>query len=271
MYNATYGGKIMFIPESIQAYIRGLPCTVDSVGQSGSKVLCFDDMVLKIEPVCFEAVNERRMMEWLHGRLPVPEPLACEEHDGISYLLMSRIKGRMLCSDDILRDSDRLIRLMTDALLLLWDAGTKDCPADMSLDTLLALAEKRVAAGLCSTDDAEPDTYGPKGFASPEQLLQWLQSNRPDELPVLSHGDFCLPNIFTDGEDITGFIDLGRCGRSDRYRDLALGLRSMHHNLSGTYTDIIYPAIAPERLFDRLGITPDKEMIRYYILLDELF
>lgn len=40
--------KMMFIPLEIQHIIADRPYTLDDVGMSGSQVLCFDDMVLKI-------------------------------------------------------------------------------------------------------------------------------------------------------------------------------------------------------------------------------
>jgi len=261
----------MKLPESISALTGSRPFSVDSVGLSGSQVVCFDDMILKIEPTCHNADNEQRMMAWLSERLPVPEILAFERQDGFNYLLMSRMPGRMLCSEDILSDGERITALMAEAYQLLWAADITGCPGDASLESKLRLAEQRVAAGLCSTREAEPGTYGPGGFASPEHLCHWLQDNKPAEHPVLSHGDFCLPNIFTDGQHITGFIDLGRSGAADRYVDIAIGSRSLRHNLDGHYSDQVYPDVDPARLYDALGIVPDPELIRYYILLDELF
>jgi len=43
--------------------------------------------------------------------------------------------------------------------------------------------------------NVEPETYGENGFENPEEFLQWLKENRPDEELTFSHGDFCLPNI----------------------------------------------------------------------------
>lgn len=119
--------------------------------------------------------------------------------------------------------------------------------------------------------DSEPTTFGEGGFKNPEELLHWLEAHKPDFEPVLSHGDFCLPNIFVDGGRITGFIDLGDTGVGDKWRDIALGLRSLRHNLDGTFGGKVYPNINPELLFDELGIEPDWEKIKWYILLDELF
>ncbi|MBE6760079.1 MAG: aminoglycoside 3'-phosphotransferase [Ruminococcaceae bacterium] len=259
------------IPENMAEILSRRQFSADTIGLSGAQVLCSDDMVLKIERNSVSADNEHRMLAWLQGRLPVPEIIAFERAEGYNYLLMSRIADRMLCSDDILSDGGRLVELAAQSCGLLWSADISDCPVSASLDHKLRLAAERVAGGLCSVEDAEPETYGPGGFASPEQLLRWLEDNRPEERPVLTHGDLCLPNIFTDGSRITGFIDLGRSGAADMHADLALLLRSIRHNLNGIYGGKKYPPVEPRLIFERLGISPDPEQLRYYLLLDELF
>ena len=40
----------MHLPEPIAALAGSKPYTCDNIGKSGSKVLCYEDMVLKIEP-----------------------------------------------------------------------------------------------------------------------------------------------------------------------------------------------------------------------------
>ena len=55
-------------------------------------------------------------------------------------------------------------------------------------------------------DNVEQDTYGEKGFSSPQELLKWLKDNKPNESYVLSHGDYCLPNIFIDDNKISGLL-----------------------------------------------------------------
>lgn len=262
---------MLTLPDNIARLVADKSYTINSTGMSGAQVLCFDDMVLKIERTSVSADDEHRIMSWLQGRLPVPEVIAFERAGVYNFLLMSRMGGGMLCCSDILSDGDRLAELAAQACRMMWGVDITGCPVSASVEHKLQLAAERVSAGLCSTDDAEPETYGPGGFSSPEQLLKWLEDNRPEEKPVLTHGDFCLPNIFTDGQKITGFIDLGRCGIADMHADLALLLRSIRHNLDGTYSGVTYPPLQPQRLFDRLGITPDPELLRYYLLLDELF
>ena len=87
----------------------------------------------------------------------------------------------------------------------------------------------------------------------------------------LIHGDFCLPNIFFQGDCLSGMIDLGRAGLADRWQDIALCYRSLKHNYSGKYGGKVYDNYNPDLFFDALGVEPDWEKLKYYILLDELF
>ena len=64
---------------------------------------------------------------------------------------------------------------------------------------------------------------------------------------------------------------MSRCGIADKWQDIALCYRSLLHNFSGKYGGKVYEGFSPELLFEKLGIEPDWEKIRYYILLDELF
>lgn len=259
------------LPATIEQLTGNLPYQVDSVGLSGSQVRCYQHMVLKIQPLSEEARNEAAMMRWLEGKLPAPKLLA-EETDGkLHYLLMSRLTGRMLCDPALLNQPDQLLSLACDGLKQLWQLNPADCPADRTLTQRLRLARQRVEAGLCSTENVQPDTYGPGGFASPLALLEWLEKNRPDEELYVTHGDCCLPNLFADASGFGGFIDWGRGGSGDRWQDIALLYRSMTHNYDGSHGFIPQAACPAEQLFDRLGVTPDPEKLRYYILLDELF
>ena len=184
---------------------------------------------------------------------------------------MSRLSGKMTCDHTIINDPMHLIDLLCEGLQMLWDTDVSDCPCDASLDQHLSAAEYRVKNGLVDMDDAEPDTFGETGFKNPEELLAWLKDNRPAEDIVLSHGDYCLPNVFADEKGISGFIDLGRAGYADRYRDIAICYRSLTSNLRGSYGGHPPVEFDADELFRKLGITPDWEKIRYYILLDELF
>ncbi len=253
----------MNVPQSIQSLLKGESYTVDSVGCSESRVLLFLDKVLKIQPCGEEAYTEYTMLQWLQGKLPVPGVLACEEMDGMSWLLMTRLSGKMACDAAYMHQPQKLAELLAFGLKRLWQVDVSGCPVRQDLDRKLLRAEYNIAHGLADFDE-------PQGFASREALLAWLQANRPAEVPALSHGDFCLPNVFFDGDAFGGCIDLSRCGVADKWCDIALCYRSLRDNFAGKYGQS-YPGYSDALLFDALGIAPDWEKIRYYILLDELF
>lgn len=258
-------------PNSIRKIIGDRQYSIDSIGMSNSQVICFDDMVLKIEKQWEESDNEHQMMAWLADKLPVPKILCSEKDKGINYLLMSRIRGEMLCSSEILNNPKELVKLLAEGLKMLWSVDISNCPYHNSIDNKLKLAEILVDNNLCSMEDVELGTYGDNGFESPSKLLKWLKENKPKENLVFSHGDYCLPNIFAKGSKINGFVDLGRSGVADKYQDIALCYRSLQHNLDGTYGGKVYKDFNPALLFNELEIEPDWDKIKYYILLDELF
>ena len=103
---------------------------------------------------------------------------------------------------------------------------------------------------------------------TPEQILQYLEQNRPEEAQVVfSHGDYCLPNLFLQGTAVSGFLDLGRAGMADIWQDIALCVRSLRYN----FEDISAGQARIDAFFEELGVQPDARKIEYYILLDEIF
>lgn len=263
--------ELLSLPDSIRQLISGKTYQVNDVGMSKAQIRVFDDCVLRIEKCRKKNDETVKVMRWLDGRLPVPKVLCYERDDEYQYLLMSRITGKMACDSYYMERPKDLIAGLAEALHLLWSVDITDCPRSRDLNTELKEAAYRVENHMVDMDNAEPSTFGAGGFKNPETLLKWLENNRPDYEPVLSHGDLCLPNIFLDQYGVSGLIDLGDTGVGDRWRDIALCCRSLHHNAEGAYGGRTYPDIRAEMLFDALGIAPNPEKIRYYILLDELF
>lgn len=265
------GGALLKVPTKIQQLIGDMPYFIETIGMSNSQILCFDEVVLKVEKENEESDNEHRMMEWLIDKLPVPRIVSFDREEGVNYLLMSRIQGNMACSPKLLANPSELVKVLVDGLKMFWDVDVAECPNNNSIDNKLRMAETRVSLGLCDVEHAEPTTYGRNGFKNPENLLQWLKDNRPEEEFVLSHGDYCLPNIFIKDGQISGFIDLGRVGIADPYQDIALCYRSLQRNYDGTYGGRVYKGFDPKILFDELNLKADWDKIRFFTLLDELF
>ena len=263
--------KELQVSSKIKEIIDKKTYVVDDVGMSANQVLIFEDMVLKIEDDSESVRKQVQLMKWLDGEISVPHVIEYEEYNGKCYLLMSKMGGVMSCDDYYLEHPEILIKALTDGLKMLWRVDISECPVVRDLDGVLKEARLRVDNNMVDIDNVDPDTFGENGFESPEHLLEWLENNRPPFEPVFSHGDYCLPNVFLENGQIKGFIDLGRAGIGDKWNDIALCYRSLKHNFEGVYGGKRYENFNPELLFEALGIEPNWEKIRYYLLLDELF
>lgn len=251
------------LPEPVKALTGDRPFTVDGVGCSGSEVRVYEDMVLKIEDCSPQTDRQVQLLRWLEGKLPVPKVLCHEKAGGRSYLVMTRIGGRMSCDSLYKDDPAELLRLTAEGFRMLWAVDISGCPADRSLDAELRELEERFAREGAPDIDAE-------GFSDGWELLNWLKTHKPQPDPVFSHGDFCMPNIFFGGGRVSGFIDLGDGGIADRWRDIAVCIGSLERNMHGFYGGKIYPDFDPEELLRYLGLEKG-EKLRYYTLLNELY
>ena len=258
------------LPEEIKDLIGNESFCYDNVGMSDSTVIIFRDKILKIQTLSEESEHEYQIMKWLQDKLPVPKVLAYEKDEGKNYLLITKLPGEMSCTDLHKKNPGQLVNLLAEALKMLWKVDISDFPYVHGLEEKLQMVKNNVQNNLVDMDNLEPETFGENGFESPEHLLNWLMSNKPEEEPVFSHGDFCLPNIFLSGDKISGYIDLGRAGTADKWQDITLCYRSLLHNFKGKYSGKEYQGFRADGLFEKLGIVPDWEKIRYYMLLDEL-
>lgn len=259
------------LPEDIKKLVQGISYATDSTGCSGAYIYLFENnLVLKVEPKRNESDGEYQMMKWLQGKLPVPEIKGFYSDGKTNYLLMSRLKGKMACDSDTMKDNVKMVKLLAKGLKLLWKVDISDCPRVINLDYKLERALYRVNNNMIDLEDVGPETFGPEGFANPMELYKYLKDNRPEEEYVLVHGDYCLPNVFFNKGEISGYLDLGYCGIADKWQDMALAVRSLKHNLGKTGNQEEFDRLY-HLFFNELGFEPDEEKIRYYTLLDELF
>lgn len=261
---------IMLQPPEIAVHTAGRDFTLDRTGLSGSTVAIYGDFVVKCEPVSEESENQLAMLRWLDGKTIAPRVLDTTVHNGFRWTRMTRISGEMACADVYRADPHRLVRVLAEAMKQLWTVDLSGCPVDQRPGAKLARAKSIVENGQVNMDLVDPETFGEEGFSSPAELLSWLEAHAPACAPVLTHGDFCLPNLFLKDWQFSGFLDLGRSGAGDRWTDIAICWRTLRDNFGGHYGEAV-PGFHPDELFDALGIEKDEERLRYYLLMDELF
>ena len=253
------------MPEQIRKMTEGLPYTKDTIGMSDSRVLLFDDMVLKIENQNKMTEQQNAMLRWLQGKLPVPQILWSENAEGRSWLLMTRIRGEMSCAESCMKKPAETVAAIAEGIHRFWSVDLMDCPAENSVDRMLREAGEHLAVRKTC------EWNGTHGFTSPEKQLIWLEQNKPGEDTVFSHGDYCMPNVLLDNGTISGLNDLAQSGAADRWYDITLMLQSLERNFTGFFGGRSYPGFEHGMFFSALGLKEDKEKTEYFLMLDELF
>ena len=259
--------EIYHVPESIMEYLDGLNYKVDDIGKSNSNIFIFDDYILKISTLSFDIENEIRVYNNLKDKLPISDIIAYEVIDERVYILKSKLKGKMLCDDSYLGNPKLLFKLASDAVKLLWKVDVKKLDLQNTYDTIMDFGKKCLKEKTIDFDNSDKTiTFKFKNF---DEIIDYLENNKPQEDYVLSHGDLCLTNIIVENDEVVGFIDLGLTGISHRYHDLAILYRSIKYNMEGRYGKS-YDGFEENALFDLLGIEKDDKLIEYYLLVDEL-
>ncbi|NLD88027.1 MAG: aminoglycoside 3'-phosphotransferase [Clostridiales bacterium] len=248
----------MNIPEKILKYIDISSLESETIGRSDASVERFGEMYLKSDSISSSLPREHRALRYMQGKVSVPEIVEYVEEEGRAYLLTRRIPGTMACRKENLATPERTVKLLAEGLKILWNADISDCPEELifTFSRVLELAEKRLSeAGLEEWEDSE--------FESPEALLRYLKTvDFKDDL-VLAHGDYCLPNVFLEGDKVTGFLDMADAGVCDRYMDIAQCLWSIEYNFRTDKYNSLF--------LENLGIEPDYEKIRLWSLYGMLF
>lgn len=259
------------LPHKIQNRLKKENGVADFTGMSNANIILYKNLVLKSEANSSFINHEYVMLMWLRNKLPVPQVIEYIKEDEISYILMERLKGNIACTNNFLTQPEKLIKVLASFLKKMWKIPLDNCPYNLLLKNKLAVIEQNFAQGICNFEKLDLSMYSNLTFKSLKDLLKWLRENAPVEDLVFSHGDFCLPNLLIDDDEVSGLIDLGRSGVSDRYQDIALCYRSLKYNFAGIYSGVSYPNLNLDLLFDELGIVPDYNKLKYYILLDELY
>jgi aminoglycoside 3'-phosphotransferase II len=199
-----------------------------------------------------EISHEVAVLDWCGAWLLVPRVLITEP----GFLAMSALPGVNLTEVSI----DCAVTMVAEALPLVHAVPVAACPFQARWPARLEQAERRVLAGL--VDEADFDEVN-RGRTAGDILAELLSLPAPPDLVCFTHGDACLPNFLTDGDGLTGIVDLGRAGLSHPAQDWALALRSMRDNF-GADGERLLRGHLPQHC-------ADEGLLRQFRLLDELF
>ncbi len=208
-----------------------------------------------------ELQQEAFRLRWLRGRVLVPRFKMFGSRWNTAWLHTTALPGHDLTVAMEEMAPEQVVRLLAEGMRMWHTAPAEDCPFDHSPDADLDRALDAIKAGQVDKDNFEPEWKG----RAPDDLLDELESMLPLPAyePVLTHGDFTLPNVIVYRGNVSGFVDVGRAGVSDRYKDLAICAQSIRRNLGERYVDL---------LFKEYGITDvDPVRLKFFTMLDELF
>lgn len=239
----------------------------NEVGKSGDEVYRLTsgarNFYLKVKRIEKEAAaetlrRESEVLNWLKGRLPVPEAVCYHQDRSKEYLLITEVPG--FAAMETGWDKKKVVCRLAEGLRRIHSLPIDSCPFVYPTGALIRLAAERIRAGLVDEEDFDECRKGKRA----EELYEELVRSRParDDL-VFTHGDYCLPNVILSDSGIGGFIDWGRGGVADRYRDLGIAARSITHNLGEGYVPYFFGFYGLKRV--------DFKKVKFFQLMDEFF
>ncbi len=201
--------------------------------------------------------KESIALDYLQGKISVPEKVFYEKYNGKSYILTKEVKGTMLCDDYFEEHPLEGIDIIVEAFNALYNIDYSDCLIDETIDTKIKEIESRFS----SIKDSDINEDILRRFHNKDCILKYLKGNKPKQIIGFTHGDMSLPNIFALNGHFSGLIDVGNAGLSDIYFDLVICEMSIERNYGKEYIDVFY---------DKLGIEKDDFKSDYYRILMSL-
>lgn len=189
--------------------------------------------------------REWRVLQWIGGRLPVPEPVWFVAEGGREFLVSGEVEGTPVYLVDEEGRGDAVVA-MARALRMVHSLDPKGCPFSYPVEGKVTAIEEGLGV-----DD--PDPSG-------------LREGMPTEEPVFTHGDYCLPNVLVAEGRLGGVIDWDCGGLADRYVDFVSAVGSLGYNFGVGEAEEVWAPL----FFEEYCVELDQERFRYYWKINEL-
>ncbi len=195
--------------------------------------------------------QESIRLDYLKGKINIPEKVFYEKYNGISYLLTREVKGVPLSSEYYISHPNEGIDIIIDAFNHLYNIDYSDCTIDETIDNKIKRMENinNISEKLL------------KRFYTKDSLIRYLKGNKPKQIIGFTHGKLLLENIFSLNNKFNGFIDIGECGISDINYDLVSCEYSIEKYYGNEYVQLFY---------DKIGIEKDEFISDYYKIIISL-
>lgn len=235
-----------------------------TAGRSGDEVFRAGGTFCKVTA---DAAREAATLTWLREEgLPAAEVLDV----GPDWLLTREIIGRTGADPWPPHQQLRVVDAIAEVTGRLHALPVGRCPFDRTLAQTVPQVRAAAEAGRVDLDDLDVQRRGSSVGDLLEELARLLPDMQAREIPVVTHGDWCLPNVLLDPDsiEVVGLVDSARAGRADRYVDLAL----MSRSLSSVELNPQFGSSAAYHFLTRCHHDPaDNDKIEFYRLLDEFF
>lgn len=255
------------IPSELRTILRNYKWAKNTIGCTKTSVFyCEQDnypsYYLKIASY-EDNINlhlESEKLKWMKDKLPVPEVIHYSKDKKHEFLLISETQGKSSHFLDREDQKKGVVALLARGLLQIHSLDISECPYDNSLFFQMEYVNKRIENGLVDEQLFDPIRKG----RTTNSIYEELMSTKPQsEDLVFTHGDYCLPNIIINNNNISGFIDFGLGGISDRYLDIGICARSITYNFGEKWIPVFLKEYGLKEI--------DKEKIHFYQLLDEFY
>lgn len=191
-------------------------------------------------------------LEYLNGKINIPEKVFYEKYNGMSYILTKEVKGIPLSDEYFINNPMLGIDILVDVFNHLYNIDYSDCILDETIDNKIKYIE---------TKNIKLNDNLIKRFHTKESLIKYIKGNKPKQIIGLTHGKLTLNNIITIDNKFSGLIDVGFSGLCDIYYDLVMCEMSIEKYYGINYVDVFY---------DKIGIEKDEFKSDYYRLLISL-
>jgi aminoglycoside phosphotransferase len=166
-----------------------------------------------------DLLREVRNLRSLSQILPVPAVIDFQDDGSEAQLTMEGLSGVPLHEAYPLLGRQATLSLVAEILATLWRAPAISRPSVLgSVQEELEDVRLLIEQQLIDNDGFEAASGGKTPGTLYQEILTQFASHDTD---VISHGDFCLPNILVDDDGRWRLIDLGKAAFGDRFRDLS--------------------------------------------------
>lgn len=234
-----------------------------TLGMSGARVQRRSGLYRKFTPA---ADIEARALSWLRQQgLPAAEVLDV----GADWLLTREVQGRTAADPWPAADLDRVVDALAETTRVLHGLPVDRCPLDRTLSVTAPEARAAARAGRVDVTNLDSERQGWDPTRLMRELELLLPAARAEEDIVVTHGDWCLPNVLLDPQtiEVVGIVDAGRAGRADRCVDLAL----MSRSIGSARLNPQYGPARAKRYLTGCGVAVTEDKLSFYRLLDEFF